>query len=125
MIIDYRDSHENLAHLFRGYLNQSWKEIYIWEGKKPQYQPLIRKYKTEDTQEGIEKTIAQLKDIMIIGKGLDEEGWDDILGLGLSLGLRPQGFNLTDEEWLEEVLTILEEPMEETLKHWIPKRIRE
>lgn len=123
MAIDYEEKYPALSHLFGGYLNQSWKEIYIWEGNKPNYQTLIRKYKTEDTQAGIEKTIAQLKDIMIIGKGLDEEGWDDILGLGLSLGLRPQGFNLTDEEWLEEVLAILEEPMEETLWHWIPERI--
>lgn len=123
MTTDYKNEYRCLFHLFGGYLNQSWKEIYIWEGRTPNYQTIIRKYKTEDTQEGIDKTIAQLKDIMRIGKGSDEDEWVDILTWGLSLGLRPKGFNLSHEEWLTEVLNILEEPMEETLKHWIPKRI--
>jgi hypothetical protein len=122
MTKDYRDSHFDLYQLFGGYLNQSWIDIYIWEGNKPTYQPLIRKYKTEDTQEGIDKTIAQLKDIIIIGKGSDEENWGNILD-GLSLGYYPPGDNLKYEEWLEDVLKILEEPIEETLKHWIPERI--
>jgi CdiI immunity protein len=123
MTKDYRDSHFDLYQLFGGYLNQSWIDIYIWEGKKPSYQPLIRKYKTEDTQEGIDKTIAQLKDIMKIGKGMSEDDFSDSLYLGLSLGYYPPGDDLTHEQWLEDVLKILEEPMEETLKHWIPKRI--
>jgi CdiI immunity protein len=120
--MSYYDSHQLLFHVFGGYLNQSFHHIYVWEDKKPQYEPLIRKYKTEDTQEGIDKTIAQLKDIMIIGKGSDEEGWGNILD-DLSLGYYPPGDNLTYEEWLEDVLKILEEPMEETLRHWIPERI--
>lgn len=125
MAIDYRKTHFDLYQFFGGYLNQSWKEIYIWEGNEPTYPPIIRKFRKESSRERIDKTISQLKDIIKIGKGCDEDGWMDILTWGLSLGYYPPGVGLTYEEWLEDVLGILEEPMEDTLKHWIPKRIRE
>lgn len=125
MTIDYRKTHFDLYQFFGGYINQSRVDIYIWEGNKPNYQPVIRKYKTEDTQEGITKTVVQLKDIIQIGKTMNDEDFSDFLYMELSVGYYPPGDNLTCEQWLEDVLKILEEPMDETLKHWIPKRIRE
>jgi hypothetical protein len=123
MKLDYRKKYPNLSQLFGGYLNQSWKEIYIWEGRKPAYQPVIRNFKTDVLGENIDKTIVQLKDIMKIGNDMNEEDFSDFLYEELSLGYYPLGDNLTDQEWIEDVLKILEEPMEETLKHWIPKGI--
>jgi CdiI immunity protein len=117
--MNYEQKFFDLSQLFGGYLNQNFHHIYIWEDKKPTYQPLIRKYKTES--ERVKKTIEQLKDIMKIGKGSDEEDWGEILDK-IGLGYYPPGDNLTYEEWLEDVLKILEEPMEETLRHWIPER---
>ena len=119
--MDYREKYFDLYQLFGGYLNQSWKEIYIWEDRKPAYQPLIRKYKTES--ERVDKAIAELKEVIALDNNFDEEEWRNILTWGLSLGLRPKGFGLTPRQWLEDVLEILEEPMEETRKHWIPERI--
>lgn len=121
--MDYYESHHELFQLFGGYLNQSWLDIYIWDGREPSYSTIIRKYKTEDSKEGIKKTISELKNIIGIAKHYDEEKWGNILTWELGLGYDPSGDNLTYREWLEDVLKILEEPREETLKHFIPERV--
>lgn len=121
---DYSKTHYDLYQFFAGYFPQGLGEIYIWEEKEPHYHAIVRKLKTEITKEQLDKTIAQLKDILIVGKGSDEEDWADILTWGgLGLNYYPPGSGQTYEEWLEDVLKILEEPMEETLKHFIPERI--
>jgi len=121
--MSYYESHRSLSELFAGYLNQDWKDIYVWNGTEPNYQSIIRKYKTEDSIEGINKTTTQLKDLMNIGRNFDYDEWVEVLSYDMGLGLRPKGFGISHKEWLEEVLLILGEPMEETLKHFIPERI--
>ena len=123
--MSYYETHHYLFKLFAGYLNPDWKEIYLWEGQEPSYSPIVRKLKTELSKEEIEETVKQLKEIMKVGENSDEEGWMDILTWDLSLGYYPPAIGQTYEEWLKDVLSILEEPMEETRKHWIPKRIKE
>jgi len=121
--MDYNEKYHNLYQLFGGYLNQSWLDIYIWEGREPTYQPIVRKYKTEFPKEDIEKTIAELKEVIALDNNFDEEDWREVLSWGLSLGLRPRGFGLSPREWLEDVLNILEEPMEISKKGFIPEGI--
>lgn len=123
MVTDYRDTHFNLYQFFGGYLNQSWRHIYNWEGREPAYAPVVRKYKAES--ENVDRTISELKKITLLGKGFNEEDWMDILTWGLSLGYYPPGDDLSYEKWLEDVLKILEEPIEETKKHFVPKRVGE
>lgn len=125
MQVDYKVKYFDLYQLFGGYLNQSWKSIYVWESNQPNYQSVIRKYKTEESPEGIEKTIIQLKDILIFGNSLSEEEWMNILTWGLSLGYYPPGVGIDYKTWLEEILSILQEPANETVKHFTPKRIGE
>lgn len=121
--MNYEEKYPNVYQFF-GYFHQDWMNIYKWEGRKPNYQSVIREYKVD--YKNVDKTVSELKDILKIGKGLNEEEWLEILTWkGLGLCYYPPGDNLTYENWLEDVLNILEEPMEETLKHWIPKRIRE
>lgn len=122
--MSYYESHHNLFQMFAGYLNQDWKTIYIWNDEKPNYQSIVRKYKTENSSEEIEKTIIQLKNIMNTGKVHDEEEWLNILTYGgLGLGYYPPGLGQTYEEWLKDVLNILEEPAQETQNHFTPERI--
>lgn len=123
MPTNYHETHKYVFKLFAGYLNQSWKEIYIWDGQEPSYPPVVRKLKTELSGEELEETVKQLKEVITAGKDSDEEGWMDILTWDLNLGYYPPGDGLTYEEWLEEVLKILEEPIEEISKHFIPERI--
>ena len=120
--MNYSEKYENLYQFF-GYFNQDWLHVYNWEERKPAYQPVVRKYKTESKRVG--QTISELKEIMQIGKNFDYDSWVDVLTYDLGLAFRPKGFGLTHQEWLADVLKILEEPMEETRKHFIPKRIRE
>ena len=121
--MSYYESHRSLSELFSGYLNQDWKEIYAWNGTEPNYQSILRKYKTEDSVEGIKKTIAELKDLITICENFNYDQWVETLSYDLGLGLRPKGFDLSHKEWLEDVLKILEEPIEETLTHFIPERV--
>ena len=121
--MSYYESHHELFQLFGGYLNQDWKDMYIWEGQEPTYQPIVRKYKTENSVERIKKTTDQLKDIIIIGQNFDYDKWVEVLNYDLNLGLRPKGFGHNHQDWLKEVLSILEEPIEESNKYFIPEGI--
>ncbi len=123
--MSYYETHQYLFKLFAGYLNSDWKEIYLWGSQEPSYPPIVRKLKIELSKEEIGETIKQLKEIIIVGKNSDNDGWMDILTWDLNLGYYPPGVGQTYEEWLSDVLKILEEPMEETQKNFIPKRIKE
>lgn len=121
--MDYSEKYYNLYQFFAGYLNQSWVDIYSWRGEEPTYQPVVRKYKTES--ERVDKAISELKEVMSLNLNFDDDDGEggDILAYELGLAFYPPGVGLTYKKWLEDVLRILEEPVEVTRKEFIPERI--
>lgn len=117
-----RTDFPNINAVF-GCLHINWKDEYDWQNKKPSYQAVIRYYKIKSSEEAIDAAIADLKSLTEFGKTFDDEEWYDYFMSDSSLGYYPPGDGLTEKEWLEDVLKILEEPIEETRKHFIPTTI--
>lgn len=106
-----------------GYLHPNWYHTYDWNGGEPEYKPIIRLFKVKDSPETLQKAIVELKELKKFGESFDDEEWYDYFMTDSSLGYYPPGVGLTYKEWLEDVLIILEEPMEKTNKHFIPEFI--
>jgi hypothetical protein len=99
------------------YFHQDWKECYLWD-EEPDYPPIVRFYKVHNPQSSLGKAIMELKELL--SKGYNEPHLKDIIYGEFSMNLHLPHWNLTYKEWLEDVLRILEEPMEKTKKQYIP-----
>lgn len=113
---------ENINYVF-GYFYPEWKLHYDWQNRGAEYQAIIRFFKKIDSKDRLEKAIKELKLLLELGKNFDDEEWYDFSVYNLSARFYPPGIGKTYKEWFEDILRILEEPMEETEKHFIPKFI--
>ena len=115
--MELRNRYPKLTSLLGGYLHQDWKECYLWDGK-PHYAPIVRFFKTNNSQSTVQEAATELKDFL--SKEYDEERLEDALYHHFILGLMPSSWGMTFKEWLEDILKILEEPIEKTKKQYIP-----
>jgi CdiI immunity protein len=115
--MELSEKYPALANLVGGYFHQDWKECYLWDSN-PDYPPIVRFYKTNNGIDWVNQTIAELKEIL--SKDYDESTLKTIIYRKLHMNLHLPHWNLTYKEWLEDVLRILEEPMEKTKKQYIP-----
>ncbi len=115
-----RTDFPNINDVF-GCLHINWKDEYDWQNKKPSYQAIIRYFKVKSSDEATVTAINDLKRLIVFGENFDDEEWYNYFMSDSSLGYYPPGDGLTEYEWLKDVLKILEEPMEETEKHFIPR----
>ena len=69
----------------------------------------------------MEKNILELKKFLDLN--LEKSEIEAIMRKEFKLGIRPEFWQLNHKSWLEHILQILEEPMEETKKHFIPEFI--
>lgn len=118
--MDYLKEFSEIRFMF-GYFCQYWVLFYSWEGNEPTFQPIIRSFKLENGAEVIKQLISEIERFLLLP--LDDKEFNRIVieELGSELTSIVQGLNR--RQFLEESLKILEEPMEETKKHFIPEFI--
>ena len=113
-----RERYPKLANLIGSYFHQDWKLGYFWGEDEPHYAPVVRFYKTHNPPPSVEQAAREFKEFLALD--FDEGRLEDALYHHLGLGVMPSHWGLTFRGWLEEVLKILEEPMEKTKKQFIP-----
>lgn len=116
-----RGKYPALSNLIGAYLHQDWKHDYEWSEIKVHYHPVIRFFKTHNPSEWVEQATEELK--KFLAEGHDEEHLEDYLYHHFVLGTMPSYWGFTFRGFLEDILKILEEPMEKTRKEFIPKFI--
>jgi hypothetical protein len=104
---------------FVGLFNQDWKDMFDWQGSNPHYAPVVRFYKTHNPLSFTQQTTREVKNLLMLN--VEEDYLKEILLNEFALCIRPNYWNLTYREWLENILTILEEPIEKTKKEFIPR----
>ncbi len=117
--MELRERFPAFGNLIGSYLHQDWKDDYYWDNNNFHYASVVRYFKTHNPTLWIEQTVHELKELLALG--LDEERLEDALYNHFALGTMPSYWNMTFKQWLEEVLKILEEPMEKTKKQFIPE----
>jgi CdiI immunity protein len=114
--MELSEKYPKLANLMGAYFNQDWHLFYLWD-IEPDYPPVVRFYKVHNPQSSLTQLIKELKEFL--SKGYDESALEDAMD-DLVMELNLPHWKLTYQEWLEDVLRILEEPMEVTKKQYIP-----
>lgn len=120
--MDNTKIYPNLKELLN-FLNQDWKLMFEWENTEPNYQSAIRKLKVDDSPEIRQKNIDELK--TLISSNYDEVTLRRIVNRDFGSAFYPPGLGITYQEWLEEILQIMEEPIEKTAKEFLPKFVGE
>lgn len=116
--MELSEKYPALANLMGGYFHQDWHLPYLWD-EKPDYPAVVRFYKTHNGEKWVNQTIAELKSFL--SKGYDETVLKNAME-DLIMQLYLPDWNITYQKWLEDVLQILEEPMEVTKKRYIPHK---
>lgn len=117
-MIDYSEEFRKISTLL-GYFNQDWVKSYDWQGSEPTFQPIIRFFKTTNSEETVKTLISQTERLLSLP--LDDEEFERIMDDELGSEYVPRSQGLDDRQFMQESLRILKEPMEETKKHFIPE----
>lgn len=113
--MDYNKEFPNLSYLL-GYFPQGWIELYSWGVNKPNFENIIRKFKTQDQEEMVLSALNETKKLLSLN--LSENHLENFIDEETTSGYSPYD---THREFFEKILEILEEPQEETMKHFIPE----
>lgn len=119
---NYSEKYPNLKELLH-FMHQDWKLMFEWEGRSPNYQAVVRKLKVDDSPEVRQKNVNELREL--VSSNLSETMLEEIVDEDFGSAFYPPGIGLTYQEWLEEILRLLEEPMERTKKEFLPKFVGE
>ena len=116
----YEEKFPELYQFLGCYFHQDWKDFSDWKGHKPSFEGIVRHFKVVDSKNNVKEEVREL--IEFLNLGLNESEVEDVMDKW-NIAYYPYGRNLTYIEWLKRVLEILEEPIEETTKHFIPEFI--
>ncbi len=118
---NYKERFPELNQYLGGLFHQAWKEVFEWNQQKSSFEGVVRYFKLRNSECYEEDELFELKKFLSLD--LSKEEIEVILRNEWGIAFRPAYINLTHREWLEEILRILEEPIEETKKHFIPEFI--
>jgi uncharacterized protein (UPF0276 family) len=103
---NFENAFHNLKQFLGGYFHQFWKEALEWQGKHPNFEDVVEFYKSNDSFENVSETAEELR--KFIALNLSEENMRKLfVRHGIWYG--PQYQNMTYRQWLEAILTILEQ----------------
>lgn len=116
--MDYLKEFSEISFLL-GYFHQDWVASYDWKENEPKFQPVIRSFNTENSIEVIEQLISEIESFLKLS--LTKEELETIMVEELGCEYTPRSQGLSKIQFLEESLKILQEPMEVSKKHFIPR----
>lgn len=118
---EYKKNFPELYQYLGGLFHQDWSYVFDWKGQPPDYKGVVRYFKVRNSK-SLEK--SELKDLKtFLSLNLSEDAIEQVMTREFKIGIRPAFWNLTHKLWLENILQILEEPMEKTKQEFIPKFI--
>lgn len=106
---EYRKQYPDIAKLFSSFFHQDWDEGFDWQGEAPNYQSVVRFYKTLASQTQLENSCNQLQRFLALP--LSEAQIEEITSDDFRCTYYPPGEGLTYRQWLKDVLNTLSEPI--------------
>lgn len=117
----YKERFPELYQFLGCYFHQDWKDFSDWKDQTPSFEGIVRHFKLIDSKSNAKEELSELK--QFLGLDLKTEEIEYIIKSEWGIAFRPAYINLTHKEWLEDILKILEEPMEKTKSQFIPEFI--
>lgn len=119
----YSKQFSSLRYLLGNYFHEDMFDVFDWKGRRPDYQGVIRHFKTQDSPIRNREIPKELREFLALSKDWDEDKLDDVLEDDFGNCLYAPGYGITYREFLEGILEVLEEPMEKTRSEFTPKFI--
>ena len=102
-----KQDYAELYQFFAGHFHQFWKDELRRRGEEPNFESMVNLYLKEASAEKAARSAQLLEEI--INQRLDEDELSDVIFRKLGAWIRPAGFGMANQEWLEAVLKILQE----------------
>ncbi|MGI9055230.1 MAG: contact-dependent growth inhibition system immunity protein [Pyrinomonadaceae bacterium] len=103
---NYRYKFAGLFQFFGGYFYQGWTSDYNWETAKPDFSAVVRHFKAVNPPKTVISVKNELEDLLSLD--LDEEDLTAVL-TELGSNFHAPAENLTNKQWLENILAVLRE----------------
>lgn len=103
---DYRNKFAELYQFFGGYFYQGWAADYNWETSRPNFAAVIRHFRAVNPPITVTQVKNELEDLLNLD--LREEDLNGVLS-ELGSNFYPPAENLTNKQWIENILTVLRE----------------
>lgn len=117
---NYEKRFSELNQYLGGLFHQYWKNVFDWKGQNESFEGVVRYFKVRNSEHYEKEELKELKEFLNLG--LTESEIENVMD-EWNIAYYPYGANMTYIEWLNDVLGILEEPMEKTKKEFIPEFI--
>lgn len=101
-MIDHTKSFYNLEQFLRSYFHLDWKEVYNWQGKKPNFEDIVLDYKATTSSQAIIELQNEIENLL---NHVSEAELNSIIDD--MCYYNPSFIGLTYGEWLKEILKIL------------------
>jgi hypothetical protein len=107
VIEDFSSQFYSLSQFLGGYFHQFWKEVIDWRDETPNFESIVRFYKSDNPRMTVEQTIIELQKFLSLP--LSEKKLGEILDRDFGIAFNPTYIDLTDRKWLESILKILKD----------------
>jgi hypothetical protein len=107
MVADFTERFPNLYQFLSAYFTQDWKELYDWQEQSPNFEEVVRYYKTTNSPPIVYKTSQELQSFLNLSLGLRE--FERVLRDEFMVWHTPRSRGMNKKQWLEAVLGVLQE----------------
>ncbi len=107
-IITYDSRFPELGQFLGGFFHQDWKDVLDWQEQQPNFEEVVRFYKTQALPTEVVNATEQLRQFLKLPMG--EQEFNEVVTYEFGGSYTPRSRGLTKRQWLEAVLKVLEEP---------------
>lgn len=120
---EYSRQFPQVRKILATYFHEDMFDGFDWSGHEKNYKSVVRHIKSIQSEESLSRKIIELKEFLILSQNWDEDKLEDVLLKDFSGSIYAPGVGVTYRKFLEDILEILEEPIEKTNREFIPKFI--
>ena len=105
---NYKENYPALYQFLGACFNQDWKDFYDWQGEMPNFEAVVRYYKSIVSPKRVVQVIKELQ--KFLEQPLSDKEFEEIVNHEFLAWYTPRSRGLTKRQWLEAILPILQEP---------------
>jgi len=120
---EYTKQFPELSSLLGGYFHEDMFDVFDWNEHEKNHTSIIRYHKSIQPKKYLLEEVNELKEFLELSRSWNEDKLEEILLNDFRGSIYAPGAGITYRKFLNDILEILEEPIEKTKSEFIPKFI--